>query len=44
MKTLLETVEFNADLLRKYNQPVPRYTSYPPATELRSDFPELNYR
>jgi oxygen-independent coproporphyrinogen III oxidase len=44
MSTLLETVEFNADLLRKYNQPLPRYTSYPPATELRAEFPELDYR
>lgn len=44
MKTLLETVEFNADLLRKYNQPIPRYTSYPPATELRPDFQEAHYR
>ena len=40
MPTLTSTVEFNADLLQKYNQPLPRYTSYPPATELRSPFPE----
>ena len=26
---------FDAALLKKYNQPLPRYTSYPPATELR---------
>ncbi|MDB9314283.1 oxygen-independent coproporphyrinogen III oxidase [Spirulina sp. CS-785/01] len=34
----LQTVEFNADLLKKYAQPLPRYTSYPPATELRESF------
>jgi oxygen-independent coproporphyrinogen-3 oxidase len=38
--TLTSTVEFNADLLRKYNQPLPRYTSYPPATEMKAPFPE----
>jgi oxygen-independent coproporphyrinogen-3 oxidase len=37
--TLTSTVEFNADLLRKYNQPLPRYTSYPPATEMKAPFP-----
>ena len=38
MKSLLQTVEFNADLIQKYNQPLPRYTSYPPATELKEQF------
>ena len=38
--TLTSTVEFNADLLRKYNQPLPRYTSYPPATEMKAPFPQ----
>ena len=28
--TLTSTVEFNADLLRKYNQPLPRYTMLSP--------------
>ncbi|MDS3860032.1 oxygen-independent coproporphyrinogen III oxidase [Thermosynechococcaceae cyanobacterium BACA0444] len=32
------TVDFNAELLTKYNQPIPRYTSYPPATELKPEF------
>lgn len=32
------TLEFNAQLLQKYNQPLPRYTSYPPATELQETF------
>jgi len=38
MKQLSQTVEFDAALLNKYNQPLPRYTSYPPATELSTDF------
>ncbi len=44
MATLLQTVTFNSDLLRKYDRPTPRYTSYPPATELRQDFGELDFR
>ncbi|MCU0549000.1 MAG: oxygen-independent coproporphyrinogen III oxidase [Leptolyngbya sp. Prado105] len=40
-----QTVEFNTTLLNKYNQPLPRYTSYPPATELTSDFnPDFFHR
>jgi len=35
MPSLTSPVLFDADLLHKYNQPLPRYTSYPPATELR---------
>ncbi|WP_019499813.1 oxygen-independent coproporphyrinogen III oxidase [Pseudanabaena sp. PCC 6802] len=38
MRKLSQTVAFDAALLHKYNQPLPRYTSYPPATELKSDF------
>ncbi len=38
MKQLAQTVKFDAALLNQYNQPVPRYTSYPPATELNTDF------
>ncbi|MFP4337528.1 MAG: oxygen-independent coproporphyrinogen III oxidase [Halothece sp.] len=34
----IKTVEFNTELLKKYAQPLPRYTSYPPATELRENF------
>ncbi len=44
MKTLDHVVEFNAGLINKYNQAIPRYTSYPPATELRSDFEPLDFR
>lgn len=38
MQCLSQAVEFDAQLLQKYNQALPRYTSYPPATELRPDF------
>jgi oxygen-independent coproporphyrinogen-3 oxidase len=38
MRKLSQTVAFDAALLNKYNQALPRYTSYPPATELKSDF------
>jgi oxygen-independent coproporphyrinogen-3 oxidase len=44
MKTLLPTVQFNSALLQKYGQPIPRYTSYPPATELKAEFRPLNYQ
>jgi len=38
MKQTSQTVQFDADLLNQYNQPLPRYTSYPPATELTTGF------
>ncbi|MBW4467756.1 MAG: oxygen-independent coproporphyrinogen III oxidase [Pegethrix bostrychoides GSE-TBD4-15B] len=38
MKPLSQTVEFDLAVLNRYNQPLPRYTSYPPATELTPDF------
>ncbi len=44
MKLSTHTVQFNSDLLKKYDQPVPRYTSYPPATELKEDFGDLDFR
>ncbi|TBR56720.1 oxygen-independent coproporphyrinogen III oxidase [Westiellopsis prolifica IICB1] len=44
MNLLPTTVKFDADLLRKYDQPVPRYTSYPPATELTEDFEQVDFR
>lgn len=44
MKHLSQSVQFNADLLQKYNQPLPRYTSYPPATELTPEFDSANFR
>ncbi|ABA23991.1 coproporphyrinogen III oxidase, anaerobic [Trichormus variabilis ATCC 29413] len=36
-------IKFDANLLRKYDQPLPRYTSYPPATELRENFEERHF-
>lgn len=44
MNALISTVEFDAELLKKYDRPVPRYTSYPPATELKSEFEEVGFR
>jgi len=38
MKQLSQTVQFDVALLHQYNQPLPRYTSYPPATELTPNF------
>jgi oxygen-independent coproporphyrinogen III oxidase len=38
MTQISQAVAFDAVLLNKYNQPLPRYTSYPPATELNTDF------
>ncbi|MEB3191671.1 MAG: oxygen-independent coproporphyrinogen III oxidase [Snowella sp.] len=38
MQNVLADLQFDADLLQKYNQALPRYTSYPPATELTDDF------
>lgn len=34
---------FHPELLQKYDRPIPRYTSYPPATELKDDFTEGNF-
>jgi len=44
MNSLSQPVEFNADLINKYNQGIPRYTSYPPATELTTEFDPTNFR
>lgn len=44
MSLLLPTVQFDPKLLRKYNQPVPRYTSYPPATELKPEFEKADFQ
>lgn len=44
MKVSNQTVKFNSELLQKYDLPLPRYTSYPPATQLSSDFFEFNFR
>lgn len=44
MTTAFSAVEFNAELLNKYNQGIPRYTSYPPATELTTEFDSADFR
>lgn len=44
MQHLPPTVQFDAQLLQQYDQPVPRYTSYPPATELTPEFEEIDFR
>ena len=36
-------MEIHNNLLNKYNIPVPRYTSYPPANHFKSDFSESDY-
>lgn len=44
MSIVLPTVQFDSALLKKYDQPLPRYTSYPPATELKPEFEEVDFR
>ncbi len=41
---LFPTVELDPQLLQKYDQPLPRYTSYPPATELSSEFDAVDFK
>ncbi|VXD25405.1 oxygen-independent coproporphyrinogen III oxidase [Planktothrix paucivesiculata] len=36
-------VAFDFDLIEKYGNAVPRYTSYPPATELKNEFTPLDW-
>ena len=36
-------VEFNKELIKKYDRPGPRYTSYPPATEFTEEIKEKDY-
>lgn len=43
MKLLSQTVTFDANLLQKYNKAIPRYTSYPPATQLTTEFQEKDF-
>ncbi|HEY7515326.1 MAG TPA: coproporphyrinogen III oxidase, partial [Vicinamibacteria bacterium] len=38
------TLRLPADLLRKYDRPGPRYTSYPTAVEFHAGFDEPAYR
>ena len=43
MEVSTQSVRFDAQLLQKHNHPTPRYTSYPPATELSPDFDEQEF-
>lgn len=43
MEVSTQSVRFDAQLLQKHNHPTPRYTSYPPATELSSDFNQQDF-
>jgi oxygen-independent coproporphyrinogen-3 oxidase len=38
------SLNFDFDLIQKYDNPVPRYTSYPPATQFSNDLSETEYR
>ncbi len=40
----LESVKFDQHLIQKYDTATPRYTSYPPATELTDNFTEIDFR
>ncbi|MGD1910501.1 MAG: oxygen-independent coproporphyrinogen III oxidase [Rivularia sp. (in: cyanobacteria)] len=37
-------VKFDLDIIKKYDTATPRYTSYPPATELREDFTAKDFK
>ena len=37
-------VKFDIDIIKKYDVPTPRYTSYPPATELKENFCVEDFR
>jgi oxygen-independent coproporphyrinogen-3 oxidase len=43
MPTLSNPIIFDPELLNTYNRPLPRYTSYPPATELNHTFNQLGF-
>ncbi|WP_066377439.1 MULTISPECIES: oxygen-independent coproporphyrinogen III oxidase [unclassified Anabaena] len=44
MVFLSSGVKFDLDLIQKYDTPAPRYTSYPPATQLTEEFTEQDFR
>ncbi|MEJ5173610.1 MAG: oxygen-independent coproporphyrinogen III oxidase [Hydrogenothermaceae bacterium] len=43
MKELSQEVAFNKELIKKYDRPAPRYTSYPPATEFNNEIDKTEY-
>ncbi|MBW4607785.1 MAG: oxygen-independent coproporphyrinogen III oxidase [Hassallia sp. WJT32-NPBG1] len=44
MVFILPGVKFDSDLIQKYDTATPRYTSYPPATELTEAFSESDFK
>lgn len=40
----LPGVKFDYDIIKKYDTPTPRYTSYPPATELNEAFTDTDFQ
>ncbi|WP_341529657.1 oxygen-independent coproporphyrinogen III oxidase [Nostoc sp. UHCC 0302] len=44
MVFLLPGVKFDLDLIKKYDTRAPRYTSYPPATELSETFTQTDFK
>lgn len=39
-----QKVEFDSELIKKYDKAIPRYTSYPPATEFSTKVTEVDYQ
>ncbi|NOU15745.1 MAG: oxygen-independent coproporphyrinogen III oxidase, partial [Methylococcaceae bacterium] len=44
MTVMDQSIQFNLDLINRYDKAGPRYTSYPTALELHSGFTDLDYR
>lgn len=44
MVFLLPSVKFDLDMITKYDSPAPRYTSYPPATQLTEEFTASDFQ
>ena len=44
MRFAVQDVVFDLPLIKKYDRPAPRYTSYPPATEFKDNVNESDYR
>ncbi|MBW4557570.1 MAG: oxygen-independent coproporphyrinogen III oxidase [Trichormus sp. ATA11-4-KO1] len=44
MVFVLPSVKFDLDMIKKYDTPAPRYTSYPPATELTTEFTPTDFQ
>ncbi|WP_028950083.1 oxygen-independent coproporphyrinogen III oxidase [Sulfurihydrogenibium subterraneum] len=43
MEFLTQEVKFDLDMIKKYDKPAPRYTSYPPATEFTHNIDKKEY-